>query len=181
MQDDLLYLMLTVEETLMFSVEFRLSCSVSAIKKISKVQVLINQLGLHAITGTLIGDEIHHGISSGEQCRVSINIDIIHDTILLFLDEPTSCLDSTNGSTLSPTPPPVINPPPASFPVDNLKVWARVGLFSRRVNVEDGDPAANQYCQMPQGIVDLEAAVYLCTAIKLKLLNVYLALQLPLT
>ncbi|XP_042446279.1 36.4 kDa proline-rich protein-like [Zingiber officinale] len=75
------------------------------------------------------------------------------------------------GSTLSPTPPPVINPPPASFPVDSLKVWARVDLFGGRVHTEVGDPAANQFSQMPQGIVDPEDAVCLCAAIKLKLLN----------
>ncbi|XP_042452038.1 36.4 kDa proline-rich protein-like [Zingiber officinale] len=86
------------------------------------------------------------------------------------------------GSTLSPTPPPVMNPPPASFPVDRFKVWARVDLFGGRVHIEVGDPAANQFSQMPQGIVDPEDAVCLCAAIKLKLLslNVYLALQLPL-
>ncbi|XP_042452037.1 36.4 kDa proline-rich protein-like [Zingiber officinale] len=88
-----------------------------------------------------------------------------------------------DGSTISPTPPPVISPPPASFPVDGLKVWARMDLFGGRVNIEVGDPAANQCCQMLQGRVDLEAAVCLCTAIKLKLinLNVCLALLLPLT
>ncbi|XP_074570773.1 ABC transporter G family member 5-like [Curcuma longa] len=97
MQDDLLYPMLTVEETLMFSAEFRLPRSLSAAKKMSRVQALIDQLGLRAAAGTIIGDEIHRGVSGGERRRVSIGIDIIHDPILLFLDEPTSGLDSTSA------------------------------------------------------------------------------------
>ncbi|XP_074561513.1 ABC transporter G family member 5-like [Curcuma longa] len=97
MQDDLLYPMLTVEETLMFSAEFRLPRSLSASKKKSRVQALIDQLGLRAAAKTIIGDEIHRGVSGGERRRVSIGIDIIHDPIVLFLDEPTSGLDSTSA------------------------------------------------------------------------------------
>ncbi|KAG6466372.1 ABC transporter G family member 5-like [Zingiber officinale] len=97
MQDDLLYPMLTVEETLMFSAEFRLPRSLSASKKKSRVQALIDQLGLRAAAKTIIGDEIHRGVSGGERRRVSIGTDIIHDPIVLFLDEPTSGLDSTSA------------------------------------------------------------------------------------
>ncbi|WOL16262.1 hypothetical protein Cni_G25049 [Canna indica] len=97
MQDDLLYPMLTVEETLMFSAEFRLPRSLSAAKKKSRVQALIDQLGLRSAAKTIIGDEIHRGVSGGERRRVSIGIDIIHDPIILFLDEPTSGLDSTSA------------------------------------------------------------------------------------
>ncbi|KAI3920666.1 hypothetical protein MKW92_021027 [Papaver armeniacum] len=82
MQDDLLFPMLTVEETLLFSAEFRLP-------------PVIDELGLRNAAKTLIGDEGHRGISGGERRRVSIGVDIIHDPILLFLDEPTSGLDSS--------------------------------------------------------------------------------------
>ncbi|GAA0185310.1 hypothetical protein Leryth_022519 [Lithospermum erythrorhizon] len=97
MQDDLLYPMLTVEETLMFSAEFRLPPSLSKSKKKSRVEALIDQLGLRNAAKTIIGDEGHRGVSGGERRRVSIGIDIIHDPILLFLDEPTSGLDSTSA------------------------------------------------------------------------------------
>ncbi|TYG86209.1 hypothetical protein ES288_A13G116300v1 [Gossypium darwinii] len=97
MQDDLLFPMLTVEETLMFSAEFRLPRSVSKSKKKARVQALIDQLGLRNAAKTVIGDEGHRGVSGGERRRVSIGIDIIHDPILLFLDEPTSGLDSTSA------------------------------------------------------------------------------------
>lgn len=97
MQDDLLFPMLTVEETLMFSAEFRLPRSLSKSKKKSRVEALIDQLGLQNAARTVIGDEGHRGVSGGERRRVSIGIDIIHDPIVLFLDEPTSGLDSTSA------------------------------------------------------------------------------------
>ncbi|XWS55739.1 hypothetical protein CRYUN_Cryun09bG0026400 [Craigia yunnanensis] len=97
MQDDVLFPMLTVEETLMFSAEFRLPRSLSKEKKKARVQALLDQLGLRNAAKTVIGDEGHRGISGGERRRVSIGIDIIHDPILLFLDEPISGLDSTSA------------------------------------------------------------------------------------
>ncbi|KAF4387264.1 hypothetical protein G4B88_020279 [Cannabis sativa] len=97
MQDDLLFPMLTVEETLMFSADFRLPRSLSKSKKRARVQALIDQLGLRNAAKTVIGDEGHRGVSGGERRRVSIGIDIIHDPIVLFLDEPTSGLDSTSA------------------------------------------------------------------------------------
>lgn len=97
MQDDLLFPMLTVEETLMFSAEFRLPRSVTKAKKRARVEALIDQLGLRSAAKTIIGDEQHRGVSGGERRRVSIGIGIVHDPILLFLDEPTSGLDSTSA------------------------------------------------------------------------------------
>ncbi|KAI4382856.1 hypothetical protein MLD38_008764 [Melastoma candidum] len=97
MQDDLLFPMLTVEETLMFAAEFRLPRSLPKSKKKLRVQALIDQLGLRNAANTVIGDEGHRGVSGGERRRVSIGIDIVHDPIVLFLDEPTSGLDSTSA------------------------------------------------------------------------------------
>nr|XP_010937796.2 ABC transporter G family member 6-like [Elaeis guineensis] len=97
MQDDLLFPMLTVEETLMFSAEFRLPRTLSAAQKRARVQALMDQLGLRQAANTIIGDEGHRGVSGGERRRVSIGMDIVHDPIVLFLDEPTSGLDSTSA------------------------------------------------------------------------------------
>ncbi|KAI5659907.1 hypothetical protein M9H77_28700 [Catharanthus roseus] len=97
MQDDLLFPMLTVEETLMFAAELKLPRFLSKSKKKKRVEDLIDQLDLKNAVNTVIGDEGHRGVSGGERRRVSIGIDIIHDPILLFLDEPTSGLDSTSA------------------------------------------------------------------------------------
>ncbi|KAL7136534.1 hypothetical protein ABFS83_10G037700 [Erythranthe nasuta] len=97
MQDDLLFPMLTVEETLTFAAEFRLPATMPRSRKKSRVQALIDQLGLRSAAATVIGDESRRGVSGGERRRVSIGADIIHDPIVLFLDEPTSGLDSTSA------------------------------------------------------------------------------------
>ncbi|KAJ4744866.1 ABC transporter G family member 2 [Rhynchospora pubera] len=97
MQDDLLYPMLTVQETLMFSAELRLPQSVSRSKKRERVSKLIELLGLGLVASAIVGDEGKRGISGGERRRVSIGVDIVHDPTILFLDEPTSGLDSTSA------------------------------------------------------------------------------------
>ncbi|RLM48518.1 hypothetical protein C2845_PMPSC055894 [Panicum miliaceum] len=97
MQDDRLFPMLTVYETLMFAADFRLGSSVSASDKKLRVENLIEQLGLTSSRNTKIGDEGTRGVSGGERRRVSIGVDIIHGPALLFLDEPTSGLDSTSA------------------------------------------------------------------------------------
>ncbi|KAI3435126.1 ABC transporter domain-containing protein, partial [Psidium guajava] len=96
MQDDRLFPMLTVYETLMFAADFRLG-SISTADKIQRVEKLIEQLGLSSSRNTYIGDEGTRGVSGGERRRVSIGVDIIHGPSLLFLDEPTSGLDSTSA------------------------------------------------------------------------------------
>ncbi|WOL10374.1 hypothetical protein Cni_G19129 [Canna indica] len=96
MQDDRLFPMLTVYETLMFAADFRLG-SIPLAEKKERVEKLIEQLGLTWSRNTYIGDEGTRGVSGGERRRVSIGVDIIHGPALLFLDEPTSGLDSTSA------------------------------------------------------------------------------------
>ncbi|TVU42243.1 hypothetical protein EJB05_08637, partial [Eragrostis curvula] len=97
MQDDQLFPMLTVLETLRFAAEVRLPPSLSRHEKLKRVWELIEQLGLQTTAHTYIGDEGIRGVSGGERRRVSIGTDIIHKPSLLFLDEPTSGLDSTSA------------------------------------------------------------------------------------
>ncbi|KAL3845969.1 hypothetical protein ACJIZ3_003372 [Penstemon smallii] len=99
MQDDRLFPMLTVYETLMFAADFRLG-SISRADKRGRVEKLIEQLGLSSSRNTYIGDEGTRGVSGGERRRVSIGVDIIHGPSLLFLDEPTSGLDSTSAQSV---------------------------------------------------------------------------------
>ncbi|CAN1308858.1 ABC transporter G family member STR2 [Linum perenne] len=96
MQDDRLFPMLTVYETLLFAADFRLG-AIPIYEKKDRVEKLIEQLGLSSTRNTYIGDEGTRGVSGGERRRVSIGVDIIHGPSLLFLDEPTSGLDSTSA------------------------------------------------------------------------------------
>ncbi|XP_057865112.1 ABC transporter G family member STR2-like [Cryptomeria japonica] len=97
MQDDRLFPMLTVYETLMYAAEFRLGEEVSYSEKQARVEKLIEQLGLTNARNTYIGNEEVRGVSGGERRRVSIGVDMIHGPALLFLDEPTSGLDSSSA------------------------------------------------------------------------------------
>ncbi|NBH76565.1 hypothetical protein D3Z29_11995, partial [Rodentibacter pneumotropicus] len=65
-------------------------------------------------------------------------------------------------------------PPPPSketCPIDTLKLGACVDLLGGLVHVGLGDPAVNECCPIISGLVELEAAVCLCTTLKLKALN----------
>ncbi|OUZ99850.1 Bifunctional inhibitor/plant lipid transfer protein/seed storage helical domain [Macleaya cordata] len=83
-----------------------------------------------------------------------------------------------------PYPPPPMTPA-ASCPIDTLKLGACVDLLGGLVHIGLGDPTVNECCPVLQGLVELEAAVCLCTTLKIKLLNlnifVPLALQLLVT
>ncbi|MED6110408.1 ATP-binding cassette sub- G member 5 [Stylosanthes scabra] len=94
-QKDILFPLLTVEETLMFSAKLRLNLPKQQV--CSRVKSLIEELGLGHVARTRVGDERVRGISGGEKRRVSIAIEVVHDPKVLILDEPTSGLDSTSA------------------------------------------------------------------------------------
>ncbi|KAL6965488.1 hypothetical protein U1Q18_036541 [Sarracenia purpurea var. burkii] len=94
-----------------------------------------------------------------------------------------------------PLAPPVLSPPPrppsppspaaATCPIDTLKLGACVDVLGGLVHIGLGDPVANQCCPVLQGLLELEAAVCLCTTLKIKVLNlnifVPIALQVLIT
>ncbi|XVE83363.1 hypothetical protein DITRI_Ditri16bG0083300 [Diplodiscus trichospermus] len=94
-QNDNLFPLLTVEETLMFSAKLRLRLPQTQLTV--RVKSLIHELGLGHVAMARVGDDRVRGISGGERRRVSIGVDVIHDPKVLMLDEPTSGLDSTSA------------------------------------------------------------------------------------
>ncbi|KAF7840124.1 ABC transporter G family member 5 [Senna tora] len=94
-QNDTLFPLLTVEETLMFTAKLRLNLPQDQL--CFRVKSLIQELGLCHVANTRIGDERVRGISGGEKRRVSIGVEAIHDPKVLILDEPTSGLDSNSA------------------------------------------------------------------------------------
>jgi len=97
MQEDILTTTLTVRETVLFSARLRIPNSVTLAEKEAKVDKILEQLGLSHVSENIIGEPGARGISGGERKRVSIAIEMVTDPSLLFLDEPTSSIDSTSA------------------------------------------------------------------------------------
>ncbi|KAK4845181.1 hypothetical protein QYF36_001987 [Acer negundo] len=94
-QDEALFPLLTVEETLMYSARLRLQGGFN--RAATRVEVLLKELGLDHVANVRIGGESNRGISGGEKRRVSIGVDLVHNPPVLLIDEPTSGLDSASA------------------------------------------------------------------------------------
>ncbi|PWA71368.1 hypothetical protein CTI12_AA271490 [Artemisia annua] len=77
-------------------------------------------------------------------------------------------------------PPPVINPPVIMPPVISPPLGACVDVLGGLVHIGLGNPVENVCCPVLQGLLELEAAVCLCTTIRLKLLNLNIFIPLAL-
>ncbi|CAK8562757.1 unnamed protein product [Lathyrus sativus] len=80
-------------------------------------------------------------------------------------------------------PPTIIYPPPIAqptCPIDALKLGLCLDVLGGLVHVGIGNPEKNACCPVIQGLVDLEAAVCLCTVIRAKVLNLNIFLPLAL-
>jgi ABC-type multidrug transport system ATPase subunit len=63
-------------------------------EKMIRVDKLIKELNLKNCQNTKIGSELFKGVSGGERKRTSIGVELITNPSLIFLDEPTTGLDS---------------------------------------------------------------------------------------
>ncbi|KAJ2755084.1 hypothetical protein H4R27_003533 [Coemansia aciculifera] len=97
-QEDVMFPMLTVEETIMFAAKLRLTDKkYSQLQKVERVASVMQQLRLSHIKGSKIGDALNRGVSGGERKRVSIGVGLVTDPDMIVLDEPTSGLDSNSA------------------------------------------------------------------------------------
>ncbi|VVA37788.1 PREDICTED: ABC transporter [Prunus dulcis] len=94
-QEEALFPLLTVEETLLYSARLRFHGVHQ--KATARVSELLRELALQHVADVRIGSESNRGISGGEKRRVSIGVDLVHDPAVLLLDEPTSGLDSSSA------------------------------------------------------------------------------------
>eukprot|EP00347_Sterkiella_histriomuscorum_P019137 403342807 len=92
MQDDILYQYFTPREAITFAARMKLDLKRE--EQDSRVNELIQELGLKSCADTIIGNIVNKTISGGEKKRTSIGIEIITNPSLIILDEPTSGLDS---------------------------------------------------------------------------------------
>lgn len=96
-QQDILLHTLTVRETLTYAAQLRLPSSVSQAERKQLVEEVILELSLKEAADTRIGNHAHKGCSGGEKRRTSIGVQLLSNPSLLWLDEPTTGLDSTSA------------------------------------------------------------------------------------
>lgn len=91
-QFDVLEPDLTPRETLMYYCKLKRRESV--IQQEARVRSIIKALSLENCQNSRIGDSMHKGISGGEKKRVCIGIELLSDSPIIILDEPSTGLDS---------------------------------------------------------------------------------------
>lgn len=93
-QEDFLLGTLTVRETLTYSAHLRLASTMTKDEINAVVENTIMKMGLQECVDHKIGNWHLRGISSGEKKRLSISLEILTEPNVIFLDEPTTGLDS---------------------------------------------------------------------------------------
>ena len=78
MQSDALFPLLTVRETLYYAASLRIPNKTYE-ERCQIVQTTLELLRIDHRQDTIVGDDMHRGLSGGEKRRVSIAVDIIHE------------------------------------------------------------------------------------------------------
>ncbi|KAI3727480.1 hypothetical protein L6452_16095 [Arctium lappa] len=88
-----------------------------------------------------------------------------------------------SGCTTCPTPTPGPKPKPSggTCPRDALKLGVCANVLGSLLGLVVGNPPVKPCCSLIEGLVDLEAAVCLCTAIKANILGINLNVPLSLS
>lgn len=100
-QDDILFQTMTVRECLEFAAKLKLPGTLE--QKLARVEEVIAVLKLTKCQNTRIGGPLVKGVSGGERKRTSIGVELITDPTLIFLDEPTTGLDSFTATSVMDT------------------------------------------------------------------------------
>ncbi|KAE8993591.1 hypothetical protein PR003_g22542 [Phytophthora rubi] len=87
----------SVLETLQIAAGLGLPSHVPILTRESRVQDVIDAMGLRACMHANVGDIFHKGISSGQRKRLGIAVELLSDPALILLDEPTSGLDASSA------------------------------------------------------------------------------------
>ena len=93
-QFDTLVPNLTVREMLLYTAHLKRETSETFAEKLERVEAVMTALRLQEARDVPIGDPLTKGISGGQAKRVSIGLALISQPEVLFLDEPTTGLDS---------------------------------------------------------------------------------------
>lgn len=104
-------------------------------------------------------------------------------SLSLFLSTNLVLFALVSGCNTCPQPKPLPNPSPAKLkcPRDALKLGVCADVLKGPVGVVVGSPPDVPCCSILEGLIDLEAAVCLCTAIKANILGINLNIPISLS
>lgn len=101
-QRDTLIPNMTVEEMLMYTCEMKNSTD-SYEQKHDRVSAVLKELNLYDCRNVMIGSSTSKGISGGQSKRLNIGLSLVSSPKILFLDEPTTGLDSFTSNEVMAT------------------------------------------------------------------------------
>lgn len=93
LQDQNFTLALTVFEAMKFSIKLKTGNSLTQLHQNIKIKSVLSALGLAEHSNVFI-----QNLSGGQQKRLSVALELVDDPLVLFLDEPTTGLDSTSST-----------------------------------------------------------------------------------
>lgn len=93
MQEQNLHSLLTLRETMHFSMKLKTGRRLSEQQRDKKIMLILENLGLEMHVDTFVDN-----LSGGQQKRLSIAMELVDDPTILFLDEPTTGLDSSSST-----------------------------------------------------------------------------------
>lgn len=93
MQEENLHSMLTVRESMTFAVKLKTGKTLSEDEQGTKIISILKTLNLVSHLNTLAGR-----LSGGQRKRLSIALELVDDPSIIFLDEPTTGLDSLSST-----------------------------------------------------------------------------------
>lgn len=92
---------MTVRECLEFAAKLKFRGTLE--QQMLRVDEIVKELRLNKCQNTKIGGPLIKGVSGGERKRTSIGVELITDPNLIFLDEPTTGLDSFTATSVCET------------------------------------------------------------------------------
>ncbi|MBO4771891.1 MAG: ATP-binding cassette domain-containing protein, partial [Bacteroidales bacterium] len=98
-QDDLLIEELTVWQNLYYNSKLCLG-NLQEKELVEHVEKVLMDLDLYDIRNLVVGDALNNIISGGQRKRLNIALELVREPSILFVDEPTSGLSSTDSETV---------------------------------------------------------------------------------